>query len=212
MSSSTNLSANLSIVGRWQPLGTNEVVSFYANGDVSYGGLKGTYQYDGNRLIMNFKRGEKYRSVTTVGACLDGDRLYLSYTGKGYLTGSKNNNGIRGKWESYRYFKLINNHTGYPYNERFERLVLDFWKDTVQIVQGYDTHEDIITEYSYNVVYDDVVDRYYFCRKEYPQDRTYYEITEMSDRKLLLLSHEYELSGSDTVSVTFNYPIYERLP
>ncbi len=207
-----NSTTDMGIVGRWRPYGTNDVVTFHQNGDMSYGEVKGRYQYNGKRLIMDLKRGEKYRSITSVGAYTDENRLYLAYAGKGYLIGSKNNDGLLGKWESYRYFKLINSHTGYPYEERLEHLILNFWEGTVQITQGYDTHEEITDQFSYDIAYDETVDRNYFYSREYPEDRTYYEIVDLGEEKLLLLSHKYKLSGSKTVSVTFNYPFYERLP
>jgi hypothetical protein len=200
------------IVGRWQPFNTDEIVSFYQNGDVEYESLKGTYEYNGERLILNFKRGEKYRSITSLNAYIENDKLYLAYAGNGYLIGDKHNEGLVGEWEAYRRFSLINSKSGYPYEDRFEHLILRFWEGVLSVTQGYDTYEERTTQYSYGIKYDDVVDRYYFYRLSHPSDRTYYEIVDLDERKLLLLSHEYLLEGDKTISVTFNYPYYERLP
>ncbi len=200
------------IVGRWQPFNTEETVVFYQNGDVEYESLKGSYEYNGERLILNFKRGEKYRSITSLNAYIDDDKLYLAYAGSGYLVGNKHNEGLVGEWEAFRRFTLINSKSGYPYKDRFEHLILRFWEGALSVTQGYDTYEERTTQYSYGVEYDEVVDRHYFYRLSHPSDRTYYEIVDIDRHKLLLLSHDYVLEGGRTISVTFNYPYYKRLP
>jgi hypothetical protein len=212
LSSSVKAQIDYNIVGRWRPFNTTETITFYQNGDIEYENLQGTYDYNGERLILNLKRGEKYRSITSFNAYIDDDKLYLAYTGKGYLVGSKHNKGLVGEWEAYRRFTLINSKTGYPYEDRFEHLILRFWEGVLYVTQGYDTYQERTTQYSYGVEYDEIADRYYFYRLSHPSDRTYYEIVDLNERKLLLLSHDYLLEGDETVSVTFNYPYYERLP
>lgn len=196
------------IIGRWIPANTDSIIHFYRYGEVETNGLKGQYEYDGQRLILNFPRGYKYRTITSLNAFIEDSKLYLAYPSKGYLIGSKYNNGLVGEWEAYRWFQMLNSKTGYVYEDRWEYMKLKFWKGYLTVTQGYDTYEERHNSFSYKTAYDETVGRTYFYNLNYPEDRTYYEIVELEKRKLLLLSHKYLIENGKTTSVTFNYPYY----
>ncbi|MFW5799882.1 MAG: hypothetical protein ACOCV8_03610 [Spirochaetota bacterium] len=200
-----------SIVGRWKPFNTDTIINFHQNGDISGPGIEGTYEYNGQRLILNLRRGYKYRTITSVNAYIKDRKLYFAYPGKGYLIGSKNNEGLIGEWQADRRFRLINSKDSYVYEDRYEYIKLNFREGYLNIIQGYDTYEPRNNSYSYKVAYDEVVDHYYFYSIEYPENRTYYEIINLEDRRLLLLSHKYLVENRKTTSVTFNYPYYVRV-
>lgn len=202
---------NETIIGKWNPVGTDAIITFYTSGKIEGVGISGNYLYDGERLVLDLKREYKYRTITTTNAYIDNDKLYFAYPSKGYLIGSKFNDGLKGEWEAYRQFKIINSKTAYVYENRFEYIKLMFWENYLTITQGYDTYDPRNNSYSYKIEYDDVVNHYYFYRISHPEDRTYYEIIELKDKKLLLLSHKYLIEDGKTTSVTFNYPYYIRL-
>ncbi len=198
------------IIGRWKPANTDSIIRFYKDGEFETVGVKGQYKYNGERLILDLPRGYKYRTITTLNAFIENDKLYLAYPSKGYLIGNKQNDGLVGEWEAYRWFQMLNSKTNYVYEDRWEYIKLKFWKGYLTITQGYDTYEERYNSFSYKTAYDDIVDRHYFYNIHHPEDRTYYEIVELEDKKLLLLSHKYIIENGRTVSVTFNYPYYTK--
>jgi len=210
----TNVSAqktDYNIVGSWNPMGTSQLVKFTKYGEVKGNGIDGTYMYDGEKLVLNLRREYKYRTITTLNAFIEDNKLYFSYPSKGYLIGNKNNDGLLGEWEAYRLFSLVNSKTNEIYEDRFEYLKLRFWDNYLTVNQSYDTHEESWTSYSYGIAYDEVAQHHYFYSLTHPEDRTYYEIVELEDRRLLLLSHKYKLNGENAESVVFSYPCYIRV-
>lgn len=210
---SVNISAGsrYDIVGDWSPPGLDYKITFTDTGEILSPYINGTYEYNGERLIFNFKRGYKYRTITTVNAFIENDKIYMAYPSKGYLMGSKHNEGLTGDWESYRMFTLTNDKTGYPIEERYDYMRLRFWDGYLSVRQSYDTYEEKYNSFSYKTAYDEVVGKDYIYSIKHPSYRIYYEIVELEEVKLLLLSFKYELNGDETESVVFNYPYYEKL-